>query len=102
MTEGPRFADVGANEHRMTRLMELWTVVQTAARTSEGAIAEAWAEATQRFVAQAEHITPPRTSRARDGRLGTTDYTELSLPGGHIGMFLTTKSQGITGKGTVD
>jgi hypothetical protein len=36
MIEGPRFADVGANEHRMARLMELWMAVQTAARTYEG------------------------------------------------------------------
>jgi hypothetical protein len=102
MTEGPRFADVGANEHRMARLMELWMAVQTAARTYEGVVAGAWAEANRRFVAQADHIIPPPTSRALDGRLGTTDYTELGLPGGHIGMFVTTKSQGIVGKGTVD
>jgi polyhydroxyalkanoate synthase len=32
----------------------------------------------------------------------TADYTELGLPGGHIGMFVSTKSQGIVGKGMVD
>jgi polyhydroxyalkanoate synthase subunit PhaC len=52
--------------------------------------------------AQADHIIPPPTSRALDGKLGTTDYTELGLPGGHIGMFISTKSQGIVGKGIVD
>ena len=39
---------------------------------------------------------------ALDGQLGATDYTELGLPGGHIGMFVTTKSQGIVGNGMVD
>lgn len=52
--------------------------------------------------AEADHIIPPPTSRALDGRLGTTDYTELGLPGGHIGMFVSRKSQGIVGKGIVD
>jgi polyhydroxyalkanoate synthase len=37
-----------------------------------------------------------------DGRLGTTDYTELGRPGGHVGMFVSVKSQGIVGKDMVD
>ena len=45
--------------------------------------------------AQKDHIIPPSTSRVLDGRLGTSDYTELGLPGGHIGMFVSSKSQGI-------
>jgi polyhydroxyalkanoate synthase subunit PhaC len=52
--------------------------------------------------AQADHIIPPPTSRALTGKLGTTDYTELGLPGGHIGMFVSRRSQGIVGKGIVD
>ena len=32
MTEGPRFADIGAAEHRMAKLFGLWMAVQTAAR----------------------------------------------------------------------
>lgn len=75
--------------------------VQTAARTYEGVVVGAWAWANPRFVAQADRIIPPPTSRVLDGRLCTTDYTELGLPGGHIGMFVTTKSRGIVGKGTV-
>jgi polyhydroxyalkanoate synthase subunit PhaC len=49
-----------------------------------------------------DHIIPPATSRALDGLLGTSDYTELGLPGGHIGLFVSTKSQGIVGIGIVD
>jgi polyhydroxyalkanoate synthase len=49
-----------------------------------------------------DHIIPPATSRALDGKLGTDDYTDLGLPGGHIGLFVSAKSQGIVGKGIVD
>jgi polyhydroxyalkanoate synthase subunit PhaC len=52
--------------------------------------------------AQADHIIPPATVRALDGKLGTDDYTEIGLRGGHIGMFVSSKSQGIVGKGIVD
>ena len=38
MTEGPRFADVGAAERRMARVMELWLSVQTAARHYESVV----------------------------------------------------------------
>ncbi len=49
-----------------------------------------------------DHIIPPATSRVLDGRLGTDDYTELGLAGGHIGLFVSSKSQGIVGHGIVD
>ena len=52
--------------------------------------------------AQDDHIIPPATSRALEGKVGTEDYTELGLPGGHIGVFVSGKSQGIVGKGIVD
>ncbi len=52
--------------------------------------------------AEGDHIIPPPTSRVLDGKLGTSDYTELALPGGHIGVFVSGKSQGIVGKGIVD
>ena len=52
--------------------------------------------------AESDTIIPPRTSRALDGRLGTDDYTELGLPGGHVGVFVSGKSQGIVGKGIAD
>jgi polyhydroxyalkanoate synthase subunit PhaC len=51
--------------------------------------------------AQDDHIIPPPTVRVLGGRLGTGD-TELGLPGGHIGVFVSGKSQGIVGKGIVD
>lgn len=52
--------------------------------------------------AQDDHIIPPPTSRALAGKVGTKDYTELGLPGGHIGVFVSGRSQGIVGKGIVD
>lgn len=52
--------------------------------------------------AEADHIIPPPTSRALDGKVGTSDYTEMGLRGGHIGMFVSSKSQGIVGKGIAD
>ncbi|MGB8146574.1 MAG: class III poly(R)-hydroxyalkanoic acid synthase subunit PhaC, partial [Chromatiaceae bacterium] len=32
-------------------------------------------------------------SRAMRGKLGTKDYTELSFPGGHIGIYVSGKAQ---------
>lgn len=52
--------------------------------------------------ATADHIIPPATSQALDGKLGTSDYTELGLKGGHIGMFVSSRSQGVVGKTIVD
>ena len=49
-----------------------------------------------------DHIIPPATSRVLDDKIGTNDYTELGLPGGHIGLFVSGKSQGIVGTGVVD
>jgi hypothetical protein len=49
LTEGPRFADLGAIERRMARLMERWLKVQQAARGYEAVVAGAWTEASQRF-----------------------------------------------------
>jgi polyhydroxyalkanoate synthase len=49
-----------------------------------------------------DHIIPPATSQVLSGKLGTDDYTELGLPGGHIGLFVSGKSQGIVGQGIVD
>jgi polyhydroxyalkanoate synthase len=51
--------------------------------------------------AQDDHIVPPRTSQALGDRVGTKDYTELPLPGGHVGVFVSGKSQGILGDGIV-
>jgi polyhydroxyalkanoate synthase subunit PhaC len=48
--------------------------------------------------AQEDHIVPPKSSQALKGHVGTRDYTELPLPGGHVGVFVSGKSQGILGK----
>ena len=38
--------------------------------------------------ARDDHIIPPATSRALGALVGTQDYTELALPGGHVGVFV--------------
>ena len=49
-----------------------------------------------------DHIIPPECSMALKGCVGSQDYTDLPLPGGHVGVFVSGKSQGILGKGIVD
>ena len=41
-----------------------------------------------------DHIIPPDCSRALGARIGSSDYTEIPLPGGHVGLFVSSKSQG--------
>jgi poly[(R)-3-hydroxyalkanoate] polymerase subunit PhaC len=41
-----------------------------------------------------DHIIPPDCSRALGGKIGSGDYTEIPLPGGHVGLFVSSKSQG--------
>ncbi|MGZ5038960.1 MAG: class III poly(R)-hydroxyalkanoic acid synthase subunit PhaC [Usitatibacter sp.] len=48
--------------------------------------------------AEEDHIIPPKSSQALKRQVGTKDYTELALPGGHVGVFVSGKSQGILGK----
>lgn len=43
--------------------------------------------------AEQDHLVPPDASRALRGRLGTRDYTELSFPGGHIGLYVSGKAR---------
>jgi len=52
LTEGPRFADVGSVERGMAGVMELYLQVQTAARSYEGVVAQAWVEVNSRFAAE--------------------------------------------------
>ena len=53
--------------------------------------------------AKDDHIIPPATSRAFQGpMLGTSDYTELALPGGHVGVFVGGKAQKLLGSGIAD
>ena len=40
-------------------------------------------------------IIPPVCTRALKGRCGTGDYTEIEVPGGHIGTFVGNKAQKI-------
>jgi polyhydroxyalkanoate synthase len=43
--------------------------------------------------AKDDHIIPPATSRALADKVGSKDYTELALPGGHVGIFVGGRSQ---------
>jgi polyhydroxyalkanoate synthase len=52
--------------------------------------------------AQDDHIIPPKSAQALREHVGTGDYTEIALPGGHVGVFVSGKSQGILGKGIVE
>ena len=48
--------------------------------------------------AEEDHIIPPKSTQALKLLIGTKNYTELPLPGGHVGVFVSGKSQGILGK----
>ena len=52
--------------------------------------------------AKDDHVIPPGTTQALRGAVGTKDYTEIGLDGGHVGVFVSGKSQGVLGKGIVD
>jgi polyhydroxyalkanoate synthase len=52
--------------------------------------------------ARDDHIIPPKTTQALGALVGTTDYSEIGLNGGHVGVFVSGKSQGILGKGIHD
>lgn len=43
--------------------------------------------------AEQDHLVPPDASRALKGKVGSKDYTELSFPGGHIGIYVSGKAQ---------
>ncbi len=49
--------------------------------------------------AEDDHIIPPATSRALGPLVGTADYTELPLPGGHVGVFVGGRSQKLLAPG---
>jgi polyhydroxyalkanoate synthase len=49
--------------------------------------------------AKDDHIIPPATSQALRLCVGSKDYVELALPGGHVGVFVGGKSQGLLGPG---
>jgi polyhydroxyalkanoate synthase len=43
--------------------------------------------------AMQDHLVPPASSKALEGRTGSKDYTELAFPGGHIGIYVSGKAQ---------
>jgi len=43
--------------------------------------------------AMQDHLVPPSASQALKQYVGTEDYTELSFPGGHIGIYVSGKAQ---------
>jgi len=49
--------------------------------------------------AKDDHIVPPATTQALKVCVGSKDYQELPLPGGHVGVFVGGKSQGLLGPG---
>jgi polyhydroxyalkanoate synthase len=40
-----------------------------------------------------DHLVPPAASKALEQYVGTRDYTALEFPGGHIGLYVSGKSQ---------
>ena len=52
--------------------------------------------------AKDDHIIPPATSRALADKVGTQDYTELPLPGGHVGVFVGGRSQKLLAPGIAE
>ncbi|MGH8501102.1 MAG: class III poly(R)-hydroxyalkanoic acid synthase subunit PhaC [Gammaproteobacteria bacterium] len=43
--------------------------------------------------ARQDHLVPPPASIALKGYVGTCDYSELDFPGGHIGIYVSGRSQ---------
>ncbi|ACA15335.1 poly(R)-hydroxyalkanoic acid synthase, class III, PhaC subunit [Methylobacterium sp. 4-46] len=52
--------------------------------------------------AKDDHIIPPATSQALKQFVGTSDYTELPLPGGHVGVFVGGRAQSLLGTGIAE
>ncbi|SAL81347.1 PHB de-polymerase domain-containing protein [Caballeronia arvi] len=52
--------------------------------------------------AKDDHIIPPKTTQALRDAVGTSDYQEIGLEGGHVGVFVSGKSQGVLAKGIVE
>lgn len=43
--------------------------------------------------AEQDHLVPPSSSRALKALVGTRDYSEIAFPGGHIGIYVSGRSQ---------
>lgn len=76
MTEGPRFADIGATEHRVAKLMQLWLSVQTSARHYESVVAGAWLKTNQEFAKQV--TSADNAEAARGGRQALRLWLEIA------------------------
>lgn len=49
--------------------------------------------------AEKDHIVPPPCSTALAQYIGSKDYTEMALPGGHVGIYVSSRLQGMVGDG---
>ncbi len=47
-------------------------------------------------------LTIDDSSRALGAKIGSNDYTEIPFPGGHVGLFVSSKSQGELSKSIAD
>jgi polyhydroxyalkanoate synthase len=45
--------------------------------------------------AERDHIVPPPCSKALKKYVGSKDYTELALPSGHVGIYVSSRLQGV-------
>ena len=52
--------------------------------------------------ADGDVVIPTACSRGQGRHFGTSDYSELSVPGGHIGTFVGGKAQSVLGPGIAD
>lgn len=52
--------------------------------------------------AEHDHIIPPPCSAALGRYVGSDDYTDLCLPAGHVGIYVSSKLQGIVGDQITD
>jgi polyhydroxyalkanoate synthase len=43
--------------------------------------------------AEQDHLVPPAASRALEGAIGSTDYSQLAFKGGHIGIYVSGRAQ---------
>ena len=47
--------------------------------------------------AERDHIIPPPCSKSLGKYVGSNDYSELAIPGGHVGIYVSGKLQGFVG-----
>jgi polyhydroxyalkanoate synthase subunit PhaC len=49
-----------------------------------------------------DHLVPPDASKALKHCVGTKDYAELEFPGGHVGIYVSSKAQKLIPPSVVD